>query len=129
MPSNWVEVVVIKKFYHGSATYKCNVCDRSTRDTGDNGSCHLCPQCFELAGFENEISDGHSTREERLTVIRAYVAEIAAKGGNVADWNITFDLEPVAAKPVTVAATGVVEVKGPNGSVRYMLNGRYVKRG
>lgn len=32
--------------------FKCRNCGRSTRNTGDNGSVDLCPDCYE--GFEQE---------------------------------------------------------------------------
>lgn len=50
----------------------------------------ICPQCFELAGIENEISDGHATLAERRPWIDALVAEVKAKGGNVSEWLETF---------------------------------------
>jgi hypothetical protein len=74
------------------STFKCGVCTRLTRDVGDNGGCELCPQCFILAGIENEISDGYCTLAERIEVIRKTVAEIQAKGGDVIDWKETFSL-------------------------------------
>lgn len=84
---------MISKFHKGSAAFKCNVCRRGTRDTGvQSAGNKICPQCFELAGIENEISDGYCTREERLDEIKSYVAEVAAKGGDVSDWNATFQL-------------------------------------
>lgn len=85
--------MAIKTFRRGSSTFKCNVCDRLTRDTGvQSFGNKICPQCYELAGIENGISDGHETREEMDKTIRAYVADIAAKGGNVTTWNETFGL-------------------------------------
>lgn len=84
----------ISKFHKGSSTFKCNICGRGTRDTGiQSAGNKICPQCYELAGIENEISDGHCTREERLELIKQYVVEIQDKGGCVADWVGTFELE------------------------------------
>lgn len=83
----------VKTFRRGSSTYKCNVCGRGTRDVGDNGSCRLCPQCYELAGEENGISDGHYTLAERKAVIQEFVNEIKAKGGDVSTWIEVFELE------------------------------------
>ena len=83
----------ISKFYLGSASFKCQVCGRGTRDTGvQSVGNRTCPQCFELAGIENEIQDGYSTVDASRATILAYVAEIVAKGGNVAEWNDTFGL-------------------------------------
>lgn len=85
--------MAIKKFYRGSTTFKCNVCRRGTRDTGvQSAGNKICPQCFELAGIENEISDGYCTLADMLSRIRGYVAEVAAKGGDVSEWKETFGL-------------------------------------
>ena len=83
--------MAIKKFYRGSSTFFCNVCGRRTRDTGAQSAGNkICPQCFELAGLENEISDGHSTLEENIEQIVSLVKEVKEKGGNVDDWTETF---------------------------------------
>lgn len=85
--------MAIRKFYRGSTTFKCNVCGRGTRDTGvQSAGNKICPQCFELAGIENEISDGHSTLESNRAVITSLVADVKAKGGNTDDWIETFKL-------------------------------------
>ena len=85
--------MAIKTFRRGSSTFPCNVCCRLTRDTGvQSAGNKICPQCFELAGIENEISDGYTTLEEKKTAIESYVAEIAAKGGDVSKWKTTFGL-------------------------------------
>lgn len=68
------------------STYICDTCGRRTRNTGVQGiGSHLCPQCFELAGIENEISDSddrlRSIAERRDEVLRLR-DEIRAKGGN-----------------------------------------------
>ncbi len=85
--------MAISRFYRGSSTFLCNVCSRRTRDTGATSmGIRLCPGCFELAGIENEISDGHTTREDALSTITKLVGDVAAKGGDVSDWNVTFGL-------------------------------------
>jgi hypothetical protein len=33
------------------------MCGKKTRDTGGNGDCQLCMDCFELSGQENFHSD------------------------------------------------------------------------
>lgn len=83
--------MAISKFHRGSAVFKCNVCGRKTRDTGAQSAGNkICPQCFELAGIENEISDGYGTYEERKNTIARYVAEIRAKGGDTTTWTDVF---------------------------------------
>jgi hypothetical protein len=65
------------------STFQCDCCGRRTRHTGvQSVGSTLCPQCFTLAGIENEISDGHSTLEDRRATIDELVAEIESKGGN-----------------------------------------------
>jgi hypothetical protein len=71
----------INRFQRGSGVYTCDVCERKTRNTGQSYSSKLCGECWELAGIENEISDGHSTQADRQAEIDILVAAIAAKGG------------------------------------------------
>ena len=85
--------MALKRFYRGSTTFPCNVCGRITRDTGVQSIGNkICPQCFELAGIENDISDGHSTRVDNLDTIECYVREIISKGGDARTWHETFAL-------------------------------------
>jgi hypothetical protein len=84
---------LVSKFHRGSSTFPCNVCGRLTRDTGvQSAGNKICPQCYELAGIENSISDGHETLESQKSNIESYVKEIEGKGGNVAEWKETFKL-------------------------------------
>jgi hypothetical protein len=44
----------------GSTTYKCRVCGKRTRETGEDESIvELCLDCYEEAGFENEHLDNN----------------------------------------------------------------------
>jgi hypothetical protein len=45
------------RFQQGSGVFECQCCHRPARDTGDNGQLKLCSQCFEIAGYENTLSD------------------------------------------------------------------------
>lgn len=69
-------------FQQGSGCYTCATCGRKTRNTGQSLSSELCPQCWDLAGLENEVSDGHQTLEEALPEARRLLAEIRSKGGD-----------------------------------------------
>lgn len=81
-------MAIINKFYRGSSVFACDVCGRKTRDTGAQSlGQKICPQCYELAGIENEISDGHCTHADRIAEIEALVAEVGAKGGNECEWD------------------------------------------
>jgi len=65
------------------STYSCICCGRKTRYTGRQSmGSKTCPQCFELAGLENMISDGNATVEELRREIDPLLAEIRSKGGN-----------------------------------------------
>jgi hypothetical protein len=78
------------------STYPCDTCGRLTRNTGHQGiGCQLCPQCFDLAGIENEISDGYCSGAERRDEVLQLIAEIKAKGGQP-DANFAGLLEEVA---------------------------------
>lgn len=75
-------MIAANKFIRGAGgVFKCDVCTRSTRFTGEQSrDSRLCPQCWELAGLENSVLDG-----EPVDNVRAYAeelaAEIRAKGG------------------------------------------------
>jgi len=81
----------MKTFRPGRSTYNCDICKRLTRETGAQSiGSHLCPQCWDLAGLENEISDGMETVETYKDNIVGIVKELEAKGGDVSDWIKTF---------------------------------------
>jgi hypothetical protein len=68
-------------------TFPCGVCGRLTRHTGvQSRGNDICPQCYDLAGIENEISDGYCTQAERQEDIDALVGIIAKRGGDVSQW-------------------------------------------
>lgn len=76
------------RFRRGSGCFKCVVCQRMTRDTGQ-GVDHLCEDCYELAGIDNTVNDnGLKAGDKDFEMYRHEVirrlAKIAAKGGNVA---------------------------------------------
>lgn len=83
----------MRNFQRGQSTFDCGVCKRLTRNTGDNGGVDLCPQCYELAGMENSISDGYVTLESQRPKARKLIDAIRAKGGAVTDWLKTFGLK------------------------------------
>lgn len=69
-------------FKKGSGCFPCEVCTRSTRDTGgDNAQVRLCAECYEVAGIENQIAD----RGDQDGSLRAEVNRlneiIRSKGG------------------------------------------------
>lgn len=77
------------RFRRGSGCYPCGVCKRMTRDTGDNGSCELCPECYEVAGYENYISDhtGDGGNDAELAHAAAEILRlnsiVVSKGGRL----------------------------------------------
>jgi hypothetical protein len=71
----------------GGSTYTCDCCARLTRHTGAQAlGSKLCPDCWDLAGLENEISDGVATSADHADRIRALTASLAAKGGHLRNW-------------------------------------------
>jgi hypothetical protein len=82
------------------SVYACDCCGRQTRHTGAQSvGSKLCAQCYELAGIENEISDGYTTLDEARGKIDGLFAEIEAKGGKPRE-NFVDLLAPVAVEPV-----------------------------
>lgn len=69
-----------KTFHRGSSVLTCRCCARKTRDVG-NGD--ICAQCFDLAGIDNEISDGHATAAERAAEVSDLVADLQSKNVDV----------------------------------------------
>lgn len=78
------------RFERRSGCYACRVCTRMTRSTGrgDNENVGLCVECFEVAGIENEVMDGHYRNDEELAGMHAEIAALNAacvlKGGKLA---------------------------------------------
>jgi hypothetical protein len=51
------------KFTAGHGTYKCDMCGKLTRDTGQGeGELELCLKCMVTCELENMISDGADQR-------------------------------------------------------------------
>ena len=72
------------KFQSGTGCFKCEVCGRMTRLTGNNNE-HTCPECYELGGLENWMSDDKAGAIEAN--VPANIAELKAiiisKGGKI----------------------------------------------
>jgi hypothetical protein len=63
-------------------TFKCITCERNTRDTGQ-GVDHLCEDCFEIAGLDNQVNDsGKPVDKATLKECTARLAKITKLGGN-----------------------------------------------
>lgn len=73
------------KFRAGEGSYKCQCCDRMTRDT-INSDGRFCEQCEELLMLQNSHWDGCYTPGVDLEgdkVRDQWIATIAKRGGNV----------------------------------------------
>lgn len=71
-----------------SGVFKCEICGRRTRHV-DQGMEGYCPQCDEIGGIENSITDGcYDGDAEGLQHAENRIAElekqIRAKGGKLA---------------------------------------------
>lgn len=67
-------------------TFRCEICTRMTRDTG-TGVDHLCEDCFELAGLDNQINDdgdkpGSDGFQKMIAERDSRLAHIVKLGGN-----------------------------------------------
>ncbi len=50
--------MALKTFRRGESSYVCRVCKKRTRNVGgDEESCQLCLDCFNLASIDNHRSD------------------------------------------------------------------------
>jgi len=97
------------RFQRGTGVYSCHVCGRKTRSTGDNGQSELCPQCYELAGYENSLSDNGIAQCREWgegPAVLALVNELERKGGDIKQWT---DLVLTWTAPAAPAAPAVEE--------------------
>ena len=98
----------------GGSAFTCDTCGRRTRYTGAQSlGSKLCPQCYELAGIENEISDGYCTLAERRATIDRLLTEIEAKGGAPRE-NFAALLPEPADVPPTPPPSGRTPFDGPH---------------
>ncbi len=75
------------RFEQGLSTFICQVCDRRTRNTGQDVD-HLCNDCYEIAGIDNTINDsgykpGMPEFDEFQAELKQRIGHIAKLGGNV----------------------------------------------
>ena len=78
-------------FRRGRSTFNCDVCGRLTRQTdAQSVGSRLCPQCWDLAGIENEVQDGYHTAQEAWGKVEPLIAEVEGKGGDASSWRETF---------------------------------------
>lgn len=75
--------------FRNSRTFKCQVCERNTRDTGQ-GVDHLCEDCCEISGIDNSINDngwtpGMPEFDEYVPSLIRHLEHIRKLGGNVAE--------------------------------------------
>lgn len=68
-----------KTFRRGQSTYICNCCGRNTRDTHGEGHTQNCYDCYELAGWENHLSD-NGEEGLNLPVIQDHFDSLIKKG-------------------------------------------------
>lgn len=72
----------MNRFAKGSGCFVCRSCRRRTRETHDNASLELCPDCVALTEQENRIPDCGSAPDAEAEVARLR-AKIVAKGGRL----------------------------------------------
>jgi len=77
------------RFQTGRGVYACTICARQTRGP-DGVHIDLCGQCFDLAGIENEVSDGHRTTAAAKIDAAEILADCIARGGNEASLRTAF---------------------------------------
>jgi hypothetical protein len=70
-------------FQRGAGIYHCRSCTRNTRGSGDCVSAKLCEQCFEIAGYDNQLNDsGEVATADERKLLNGYLAIIAERGGD-----------------------------------------------
>jgi hypothetical protein len=83
----------------GGGVYKCEICERSTRQVDQGGDSRLCQECWDLAGLENMVSDnGRETITESFRENRDYLLHRAIKRGGV-EKNIREEFKSIFENP------------------------------
>lgn len=109
----------------GGSTYKCDTCGRNTRYTGAQAiGSTLCAQCWDLAGIENEISDGIRTQADAQARIDSLMADIRAKGGNPDEQFASLLAKPAAVEPEPVYQVEMVQLEPTAEVVAVAQSGR-----
>lgn len=68
------------------STYTCTACGRTTRNTGAQSvGSTLCPQCYEIAGFECDWQDDREIDEYESDVVEL-LNRIIDRGGRIGAW-------------------------------------------
>ena len=67
-------------FQRGSGVFDCAVCGRRTR-ISTQGVDHLCPECYDLAGEENSLSDYGETYAGNASVVASF-KQCVERGGS-----------------------------------------------
>jgi hypothetical protein len=68
----------------GKGVFTCTSCGRKTRETTSDND-EVCGPCYELAGLENGVADGHPM-VDYLDEAKALYAQITSKGGTYGFW-------------------------------------------
>jgi hypothetical protein len=99
-------------FKRGTGAFRCESCGRLTRKTRETEGCdwNVCPECFDLASFQNGISDnGPVDAFEYVEGSRDCARRIYAAGGKFKDWNSTFWAEASPAALDEAHADALIE--------------------
>lgn len=68
-------------FSRGSAVFTCDCCGRRTRHTGvQSVGSETCPQCYDLAGYQNSVWDGDPIADIAPERDRLLAAAVKAGG-------------------------------------------------
>jgi hypothetical protein len=110
---------VSNRFTKGTALFHCNNCGRGTRDTGrgDNEGVGLCEQCYELAGYENQLQDGKEFSDSDKHTVNEYLRQLSTFVGRKA-----YDLHPELVAAVTAAPnSGINPEKAPKAVLKEVV--------
>jgi transposase-like protein len=75
----------LARFRPGQSTFTCKSCTRLTRETSTNSVDGICEDCYELAGLENGVADGHPVGDYLSEAVERYT-RIKSKGGTYGFW-------------------------------------------
>ena len=68
----------------GKGVFTCPICNRGTRTSTQGGDSPLCPECWELAGFGNQLSDDGQLHESDWTEVLRLFKKAVKQGSDAA---------------------------------------------
>jgi len=60
--------MINRQHFGKRGAFNCVTCGGRTRECGQENN-QICAECYEIAGYENSIQDGHETPEQVMEIV------------------------------------------------------------